>query len=379
MRYLLKELNIIIISNLLKILWLCPLRKKTVLFISYGGTQFSDSPKCVYDYLKEKSKGFELEWAFRSPEKMTNISELNWVKIPSFKYFYVFCTSKYIITNDFFNTFLPVRKSQILINTWHGGGWFKKVGLTDNGTTSYDRFFFRFQCSKHRYFVASSEYFVDTVLRSSFNYHGKILRTGMPRNAIFFNNNKDHREKIRKNFTSNQEALLVLYAPTYRNYEIPMDLEINLNRLKNSIESKFKKDVVILFRAHHAIEKFPIDYSSIIDVTSYPDMQQLLLGCDLLVSDYSSCMWDAAIQKKPVIVYAPDAQKYIDNRGFFLDIHEWPFILAFNNNELENVIANYDEKSYLKVLNNKIEESRSYESANAVNAIADIILNGQYK
>lgn len=368
-----KILYIKIISFLLKVFWIIPLKKKTVLFLSFDGKQFSDSPKAVYDNLLDSSNDYNLIWCFNNPQSITDISSLNYVKTFSFKFFYLFCTAKYIIVNDFFATFLPVRKSQVLINTWHGGGWFKKVGLTDNNTTEYDKFFFDYQCKKISYFVASSEYFVDTVLHSSFNYQGKILRTGMPRNAFFFQENDKLKETIRNQFGADNNTMLVLYAPTFRTYAIESNLELDLQRLEKNISEKFNKNVIVLFRAHHLIEKFPVDYSTIVNVTSYPDMQQLLLACDILVSDYSSCMWDAAIQDKLVIVYAPDAQRYIDNRGFFLDIRKWPFLLAFNNDELELRIQEYDKQLYIDNLQRLVRESKSYENSDAVIAITNII------
>jgi CDP-glycerol glycerophosphotransferase len=364
-----------LIATLLKFFWVIPLKKKTVLFLSFNGKQFSDSPKAVYDEMQRRSKNYKLIWGFRNPEGIKNISRVEYVKIPSLHYFLTFCTSKYIIVNDFINTYLPVRKSQVLINTWHGGGWFKKVGLTGNNASEYNHFFFDYQCKKHTYFVASSEYFVDTVLHPSFNYQGEILRTGMPRNAIFFQENQNIKIEVRSKFTDDKDAFLVLFAPTYRNYSIPEEAELDLNRLKHAVSRKFGKHVVILFRAHHLINKFPIDYSSVIDVTSYPDMQQLLLACDMLVSDYSSCMWDAAVQDKIVLVYAPDAQQYIDNRGFFLDIREWPFLLAFNNDEMVKEIDTYDKERYIMRLHKLVEESKSYEGKDAVKEICTIIMN----
>lgn len=362
------------IATILKVFWLIPLKKKTVLFLSFGGSQFSDSPKAVYEDMLSQCNDYTLLWGFRDPHKIDVINNLSYVKVPSLRYFYLFCTSKFIIINDFFNTFLPVRKSQVLINTWHGGGWFKKVGLTDNRATEYDKFFFNYMCKKHTYFVASSEYFVDTVLHPSFNYQGRILRTGMPRNAIFFQGKDELKNSIRRKFIKEDDTLLVLYAPTFRSYEIPENTEIDLNRLKSCLVRKFGKDVVVLFRAHHMINKFSIDYSSIINVTAYPDMQQLLLACDILVSDYSSCMWDAAIQDKLVIVYAPDAQRYIDNRGFFLDIMEWPFLLAFNNDQMEECILSYNKDNYLDGLHKLVKDSQSYENENSAKTITNIIL-----
>lgn len=371
----LKILCIKAISSLLKVFWVIPLKKKTVFFMSFNGKQFSDSPKAIYEELSKRSENFKMVWGFTHPINIEGITDIDYVKVASLRFFYYFCTAKFIIVNDFFNTYLPIRKSQVLINTWHGGGWFKKVGLTDNKTTEYDKFFFEFQCKKISYFVASSEYFVDTVLHHSFNYQGKILRTGMPRNAIFFQDNIQIKETIRNQFGADENTLLLLYAPTFRSYAIESDLELDLNRLEKSIAEKFKKKVRILFRAHHLIDSFPVDYLSIIDVTYYPDMQQLLLACDILISDYSSCMWDAAIQDKLVLVYAPDAQRYIDNRGFFMDIREWPFLLAFNNNELAERIDGYEKEKYLERLHKLVSQSRSYENANAASAIADLLVN----
>ena len=373
--YLLKKTGIILLSNILKFFWIFPLKEKTILFISFGGKQYSDSPKAIYEEILKCNNDFNLIWGFNTPENYNNISTCKKIKKPSLKYIYYFCTSKYIVDNTFIDTYLPVRKKQVLINTWHGGGWFKKVGLTDNNTTEYDKFYFDYQCRKYKYFLASSEYFVDTVLHPSFNYQGEILRIGMPRNAIFFQENSELRATIRSQFKADDNTMLVLYAPTFRSYPIESNLELDLHRLERCIADKFDKKVVILFRAHHLIDKFPIDYTSIINVTEYPDMQHLLLACDILVSDYSSCMWDAAIQDKLVIVYAPDAQHYIDNRGFFLDIREWPFLLAFNNKELDEVIQSYDRDVYVNKLHNLIEDSKSYECAGSAIAIRDLIMS----
>lgn len=375
MRNKLKKIIIYFISTLLKAFWIIPVKKTRVLFLSFNGKQFSDSPKYVYEGMLKYRGEYELIWAFSNPDSIVNKKKVYYVRKESFKYFYYFCTSRFIIVNDTSNIYMPVRKSQVYINTWHGGGWFKKVGLSCNKYSKYAEFEFKMKNRQTTYFTASSEYFVDTVLHRSFGYGGKILRIGMPRNQVFYQENKGKiRNYVRGKFIEDSNTLLVLYAPTHRSYkdEIP-PLDVNL--LIESLRKRFGKSVKVLFRAHHLIGSFKIDSSLIEDVTNYPDIQELLLACDIVLSDYSSCMWEAAIQYKPIIVYAPDAQKYIDSQGFFLDMDKWPFIVGQSNKEVSDKILSFDEVKYAHDIRKLVADTKPYENANSVQSIVDIIIN----
>lgn len=367
--YYLKVLSVYCASFLMRIFWVFPIKKNRILFMSFGGKQYSDSPKYIYEALKQK-KGLDLIWGFKDDEKVG----VKYVKKGGLKYYYVFCTSKIIIINDSVQLFLPVRKKQILINTWHGGGWFKKVGYTSQSVSRYDRFYFPMFVKKHTYFIASSEYFVDTVLKSSFGYKGKILRTGMPRNALFFQENQHIAAATRKELGVKEGNMLVLYAPTFRSYDVDDKTEkIDFNLLSESIKKRFNKEVTILYRAHHLIKEKNVDLSKVIDVTKYQDMQRLLLISDVLVSDYSSCMWEGAIQNKLVVVFAPDSNQYSGNRGFFLEIEKWPFLIAYSNKEMAERIINYDEKKYHTYLNKMLKDAKSYENSHSVDVIVELI------
>lgn len=364
-----------VVSGLIKLLWIFPVIEDRIMFISYNGKNFGDSPKAVYDYFLKLGSDYELLWAFHKNIINTQPPRKK-VSIGSLRFYKLFVTSKYIIVNDSIYTFLPVRKSQILINTWHGGGWFKKIGLTDNGTTAYNKWFFKRLCDRHSYFVASSEYFVNTVLNSSFGYHGKILRIGMPRNSEIFDITEKHRKQLRRIFSNNDDILIVLYAPTHRRYknEIP---PLDIERLSTSLKNRFGRDVIILYRAHHLIDSFPLNSDVIINVTSYPNMQELLLSCDVLISDYSSCMWEGALLRKLIIVYAPDAQQYIDNRGLFLDINEWPALICFSNDDIEKQIDSFDESQYYYKLDKLVALSKSYENKDSAKTMVNLIINKQ--
>lgn len=375
MRNKLKQIVIFLISTTLKLFWIIPVKKNRVLFLSFNGKQFSDSPMYIYKEMLQYGNKYELIWAFSNPDSIVNKKKVYYVRKESFKYFYYFCTSRFIIVNDTSNIYMPVRKSQVYINTWHGGGWFKKVGLSCDNYSDYTEFEFKMKNKQTTYFTASSEYFVETVLHRSFAYDGKILRTGMPRNQIFYQENKNEiREFVRRKFIEEPDTLVVLYAPTHRSYkdEIP-PLDVKL--ISESLNKRFGKNVKVLFRAHHLIGSFDIDSSLIENVTNYPDIQELLLACDIVLSDYSSCMWEAAIQYKPIIVYAPDAQKYIDSQGFFLDMDKWPFIVGKTNKEVSEKILSFDESRYSREIRKLVADTTPYENANSVQSIVDIIIN----
>lgn len=370
-----KKSVIYFISTLLKAFWIFPIKKNRVLFLSFNGKQFSDSPKYIYDEMLKYRNIYKLVWAFEAPDSINEKESVHYVKKNSLLYFYYFCTSKFIIVNDTTNSYMPVRNSQILINTWHGGGWFKKIGLSCDNYSDYTKFEFKMKNKQTTYFTASSEYFVDTVLHRSFGYDGNILRTGMPRNQIFYQDNKNEiRNLIRRKFIKDPNTLVVLYAPTHRSYkdEIP---SIDVKKLMESLKKRFGKDVKVLFRAHHLIDSFDIDSAHIENVTNYSDIQELLLACDIVLSDYSSCMWEAAIQYKPIIVYAPDAQKYIDTQGFFLDIDKWPFIVGQSNEEVSEKILAFDEYEYNINIRKLVSDTTPYENSKSVQSIVDIIIN----
>lgn len=374
MHLLVKRFIIALISSFLKSLWIFPIKSKRILFLSFDGKQFSDSPKYVYDEMLKQNVDYELIWAFNSSFDLKKYTGNNYVTKGTLRYFYLFCTSRFIIVNDTTNLYMPVRKNQIFLNTWHGGGWFKKVALSCGNPSKETIYELKQKNKQHTYFVASSEYFVDTVLSRSFGYDGRILRTGMPRNAIFYQDNLELRTRVRSQFLKecDKNSLLVLYAPTYRNYknEIPaLDVEM----LTNSLRKRFNKNVVVLFRAHHLIDSFDISKDKIINVTDYPDIQELLVAADVIMSDYSSCMWEAAIQYKSIIVYAPDAHKYIDTQGFFLDMDKWPFIVGLSNEELSQKILQFDEERYNADIRKLVADTNPYENANAVKAIIDLI------
>ena len=147
--------------------------------------------------------------------------------------------------------------------------------------------------------------------------------------------------------------------------EKALDLDIDIKRVINSLESRYHRDVVVLFRKHHAL-KIDNRIENVIDVSDYPDMQELLCAADILISDYSSTIWDFSLTKKPCFLYCPDLDYYInEDRGTYTPIETWPGILCRTNEELEQAIQTFDEVEYVKKVEKHHRDMGSYESGTA--------------
>lgn len=366
MYWFLKYIFSKVISFILLPIYLFPINKNKVTFISYGGMQYSCNPKYISEHLqyyyKEK---YKLVWIFKKPEDFSFLDpSILKVRYLSFMHFYHIITSKVCITNMGFNRFFWARSGQRFVQTWHGGGAYKRGGK------SLDRNFFQNLLNRQHDrlitdFISSSQYSTKYVI-GDFLFNNTVLEIGMPRNA-FLLKNKDSlflQEQIKRrvdlNYTSNK--LYILYAPTWRDdnssYEFPdfMGIIDILGRTTN-------KEVVILFRSHHFhTVKSEVQDKSSIDVTNYPDMQELLLISDILISDYSSSIWDFSLLYKPCFLYTPDLAKYENGRGFYVDIREWGFDICKTSDELKYAIHNFELSSYKEKIKKMHEKFGSFEN-----------------
>ncbi len=377
-----KYLICILLMSLLKVLWIFPINKFKILFISFDGKQFSDNPKYLSDYIKKVNSKCSLWWAFRDCSKFSYLEEEDYklVNISSVAFLFTFVSSRVIITNNFLPSYLPIRKSQIVLNTWHGGSPLKTVGLADKGTTGYDLYFFKLHAKKYSAFISSSKFMTEDVFKKSFNYQGKILNYGMPRNSVLLSLHEDKINNVYKYYKleKREDIGIVLYAPTFRGNAdsisfLPREDQLDINMCLRSLEKRFNKKYYFLFRAHYAMN-IEIKNDKVIMATDYPDMQELLCAADILITDYSSCMGDMALMRKPVFLYAPDIEEYIKDRGFYWDIFTLPFPIALSGDKFRNIIENFDEKKYSAGIDEYLDKLGSYDNADSVERTCQWIL-----
>lgn len=355
---------------------LFPIKRNRVIINSYGGRQYSCNPKSISDYLIENEPGkYEIIWAFRNKRKYSFLEKAGIKIVPyaSLQRIFYESTAKVSVVGTAF--WAPLRKGQAHINTWHGGGAYKAVGLEEARKNWFAAANYKNSSQRTSLFLSSSRYFSKAELVKGFDYHGEILECGMPRNDLLVHCSQEvwrvNHEKICQKFRIAAEDDIILYAPTWRYDSDKKIQEFNISQLLNAYHKRFGRKAILMYRAHHMTTAPHM--KDIIDVTSYPDMQELLLACDMLISDYSSCIWDFSFTYKPCILYTPDLQKYRRERGFIKDISEWHFPYYEDNESLIQGIENFDEEKFVAGMKQHHEELGSCETGEATKIVCERI------
>lgn len=373
------ELNILIrkfVRLCFRVFFFLPLKKNQILFESYYGKSYSCNPKYISEYLATHYPDrYKLIWIFNNPQSYESINNIFPVKRNSLKHFFYRFTSKVIICNMTDEVYLPKRAEQIIINTWHAGGAYKRVGLSYNSSHSkasiWQDKILNFETS---YYISSSKLFTQYNIHEAYGYTGKVLEIGMPRNDIFFDFPKMEvqTEILRKDFNV-LDKVIILYAPTFRGdfaHAEALTNRLPYEEIINAVEMKYKKKAVLFNRSHYAdLNKYDVNMLNVIDVTNYPDMQSLLLIADILITDYSSCIWDFALLGKPCFLYIPDYTQYIGERGTYTPIQSWPGEIAYSVPELVNLICNSSIEKSRKIAYEHLNRFGSYETGNACAAL----------
>lgn len=351
-----------------------PVKKGRVLLSSYLGESYSCNPKYISEYLqKNYPEKFEIVWAFKDVNRFKDISASRIIKYKSIRWFYYTITANIIVGNNA-AMWIPRRKGQLIIDTWHGGGCYKKVAADNSESSEVARFRTKISGKEVNLYLSSSRYFSDNVVRKSFMYDGKILPSGMPRNDILFVKDRNFINKIRTeiatkyNFSS--EDVIVLFAPTWRKGRLRSE-QLDITMVKRAVSSKLGKNVVVLGRGHHA--ENGILEKNVIDVSDFPDMQKLLIASDILITDYSSSMWDYSFTEKPCFLFTPDLEIYEKTPGFDRDIHSWGFPVCETNDQLESEICSFDQEDYLKRMEAHHVSLENYENGTACKQVCDYI------
>ena len=356
------------VQNALQLFRVLPLQPR-VNFIAFSGRQYSDSPRRISELLLKEHPGIQQIWAFVEPEKFRFLEKkgIKVVKYKSLEYLYYVMTSKVYVDNAEFWSALKFRPGQMVLETWHGGGAYKRVGGHRIDVNAREQQHAVEKMNKITLFLSSSRAFTKYVIRDAYQYRGEVLECGLPRNDDLLSPDPATAARARETLGIPEGAKVLLYAPTFRNSH-SLDLyDVDFARLKASLEARFGGEWVIVLRMHYylADKAMAVGAPWLYNATDYPDMQELLLASDVLLTDYSSCMWDFSLMHKPCFLYARDIAAYQGERDFYTPIESWPFPLAADNDALEQVIAAFDEEKYRTDAVRHHEELGSTESGTA--------------
>ena len=366
--YILKFIN--------EIIKMFPIKKNRCLIYSSYGANYGCSPKYVSEYLVENNPEIEVVWAFNQPEKY-DIRGVKKVKNMSLKYFYYLSTSKFIVTNFRTPVEFKKRDKQIYIQTWHSSLRLKMIEKDAEDTLPQNYIKQAKEDSKKLDYLVSGCKYSTEIFKKCFWYDGEILEIGTPRNDFLLTIKEKKIRDIKDNLDIGDEKIL-LYAPTFRKDNNLDVYNVDYERLLNGLEKKYNCKWKILLRLHpHLINIMPeIKLENVINVTRYDDIQELLAISDILISDYSSLMFDFTITKRPCFLYVPDLEEYQSkDRKLYFNVKELPFKIAKSNDELIDKIVNFSNEEYNKSLELFLNKIGSYENGKASQKIAELIKN----
>ena len=226
--------------------------------------------------------------------------------------------------------------------------------------------------------------FDENSCRRGFGFDGKVEYTGSARSDVLFDSLKV-KKMVYQKYDISVSCKTVLYAPTYRsvgkNYSVPSsnNIDLNFEKIKLILEERFGGKWLILLRLHPlvAVDSDNIDKPQyVIDVSDYSDSQELVAAADIMVTDYSSIMFEPSFVKKPVFLYAQDKKTYIDAEAELLIKYDTlPFPIAETNEELVKNIENFDQQIYEENVTEFLEEYGVHEDGHASKRAAEFIVN----
>ncbi len=325
--------------------------RDSVVFVSFKGRSCSDSPLGISQELHRRGDDREhiwavSDWSVQVPDGARPV--LMW----SQAFWDALARSSHIISNDELPARFSKRPGQLYVQTWHGT-LLKRIGFDVEDLKIPD-------AKKYNEVLAhevakwdlalSPNPFSTPLMRRAFRYDGQICESGYPRNDVLCRGDTAALAgRVRERLNLPASRKVVLYAPTWRDnrYYAAGRYRFDLRLDLDDAHRQLGDDYVFLVRGHHqAADDVPGELAPgfAVNVTNYPDVSELLLAADVLITDYSSMMCDFAATGKPIVFYTYDLEEYRDNlRGFNLDLEaEAPGPLLATSAEVIAAVGDLD-------------------------------------
>jgi CDP-glycerol glycerophosphotransferase len=320
-----------------------------VLYESYYGKQFADSPRDIFAELRRRDIDLRHVLAVRD-QQVAVPDGATAVPYRSEEYYRLLAQARYIVANTHLPRDFRKADGQTVLQTWHGVGT-KKIGLDMRevhfANKSYLENIRNGESDQWDYLVSPNP-FTSPILRRAFAYGGRLLETGVPRNDIFHRADRIERARVvKQRLGIDPDRKVVMYAPTWRDtlFDGPGRYRLDLRFDLYETVRKLGDNYVILFRRHsNILDTLPHGEGAVVDASDYPEVQELLLVTDILISDYSTLMCDFANTGRPMLFYTYDLANYRDVvRGFYFDFeNEVPGPLISDQSDLVAAIADAD-------------------------------------
>ncbi|MGN7326067.1 CDP-glycerol glycerophosphotransferase family protein [Bacillus pumilus] len=286
---------------------------------------------------------------------------------------YTMFKSKVVVTDNYFlmTSVLRKRPSTTCIQVWHANGALKKFGLEDASNSERSpRDIKRFKrvYASFDYIVTGSDHMRE-IFKSSFGVNDeRFLPTGVPMTDVYY----DQRHSLKRNDFPKGKKIL-LYAPTYRDFAMG---GLVLPFSKEQLQTELNGDYILLVKLHPAVKhlaKAETDDEWIFDVSDQP-LYPLLRACDVLITDYSSIVFEYALLEKPVLFFTYDLDTYREKRGL-VDRYEdiIPGKACVTQNMLLKELFHLKESDHQKRIKTFAEEWNQYSEGRSSEQLLSFI------
>lgn len=362
---------------------------KVVVFESNLGRNYTGNPKCIYEEMVER--GLDKEYrCYVILEDLTTQIPGNAVKVKRtrIQYFYIMAIAGVIVSDSRMPKYIIKRKGVTYIQTWHGTP-LKKLALDMDdvsmaGEKDIETYKYNFakNAATWDYLISQNE-FSTKVFRQAFAFYKQILEIGYPRNDILFKKNTEQDIRaLKKELGLPLDKKIILYAPTWRDdefydkgkYKFASKLDFDLAR------KELEKDYVFIVKYHYLVQD-QIDWSSykgfVYNYDMTCDISLLYLVSDMLITDYSSVMFDYSLLRRPILFYTYDLEKYKNElRGFYFDLtQEAPGPIVTTTSELITQIKNYHMEEYQTAYDAFHDKYNHADDGTASKKVVDLILS----
>lgn len=349
-----------------------------MLFTSYYGAQYGCNPKYLSEFFVQNYPEWDVAWGFTDPAEYTSIP-VRIVRYSSLRFLYELATCQVFVTNYRMLDFFKRRKGQLYVQTWHSSLRLKAIEA-DAGAAIPESYVRMAKNDSRQISLLLSGCEKSTeIFRRAFWYDGEILPSGTPRIDLLISNPPESRLQIKQKLGIDGGARLVLYAPTFRENKTGNPYDLDMDTLFSCLRMKWGGDWLVLLRLHPHMRNVSGKWEAAsvpsLDVTSYDDIQELLCISDVVISDYSSLVFDFAYTGRPCFLYTPDLETYLHKeRNLYFNLDDLPFPVIQDNGELATIISDFDTADYHSRVETFLKKTGSYETGHSCERVCKAIM-----
>ncbi|NFO04758.1 glycosyl transferase [Clostridium botulinum] len=342
---------VIFIFNIMKLM---PLNKNLIILDSWKGEKLRGSLTSIYEQLILKNK---LEVVVIGERNKLSNKNVKICKSKSIKHMYYLAVAKFWIVDTIYYDYFKPRKDTKYILVWHAPGAFKSFGISTVNNAEQLKKVYINNGKNLSHLIISSEEIKSIYSKELCINEEKILSLGLPRTDKFVKTDYSIKEKIYAKYNMSTNTKLILYAPTFRGEGISeFKLNFDLNEINQNLSQSYK--IIVKLHPNNYLYKFDSDKKIIISKDD--NLEELMKASDLMITDYSSIIFEYCLLEKPILFYAYDLKNYLyDGRGFYINYKDFvPGPISYNTRQLVKNINSYDFDIYrekIKTLSDKYQ------------------------